>query len=91
MDDTYIVAVEKDAPYCVVVYEVDAALREEGRRLVRGWLERYNVCKATGVWPGYVQDVVPMGVLAAGAEELGAPITLIMEDGSPLLLGGARS
>lgn len=91
VDDAYIVAVEKGAPYCVVVYEVDAALREEGRRLVRGWLERYNVCKATGVWPGYVQDVVPMGVLAAGAEELGAPVTLIMEDGSPLLLGGARS
>lgn len=90
IDDAFIVAVEKAAPFCVVVYEVSAALREEGRRLTRTWLERYNVCKATGVWPGYVQDVVPLNVLAAGDEERATPITLIMDDGQPLTLGAGE-
>lgn len=78
-DDVFIVAVEKTAPYCVVVYLITAALLEEGRKLARGWLERLRVCQATSEWPGYVQDVVPLDVLATVDE---GPLLLTMHDGS---------
>lgn len=81
-DDIYIVAVEKAAPFCVVVYELTEAILEDGRKLARVWKEIYKVCEKAQHWPGYVQDVVTFDVLPQNAAAEGAPLMLITHDGS---------
>lgn len=44
---------EKDPPYLVEVYELDAAAIDLGRRLNRIALERYRDCIEADIWPGY--------------------------------------
>jgi hypothetical protein len=50
-------AQEKEPPYLVTVFEVDAASLELGRRQSVEARRIYAECIATGVWPGYSSDV----------------------------------
>jgi hypothetical protein len=48
---------EKTAPYLVTVCELDADAVQVGRRRNQLALEVFAECSATGVWPGYSDDV----------------------------------
>jgi hypothetical protein len=47
------IAVEKSAPYCVAVHELDERALEQGVRENRAFLETFQRCMETGSWPGY--------------------------------------
>lgn len=47
------IAVEKEAPYCVAVHELDERALEQGSRENRDYLESYKRCMESGSWPGY--------------------------------------
>jgi hypothetical protein len=51
------VAVEKDAPHCVAVYELDDDALELGRKEYGRHLRAYAECIKTGQWPGYGEGV----------------------------------
>lgn len=51
------VAVEKKAPYAVAVYELDEDALELGHTLRARDLDRFMVCQASRVWPGYSTEV----------------------------------
>lgn len=60
--DAYIVAVEKAPPMPVSILRITERALEVGEMLCRGWIERLNVCEATGQWPAYLQDVGALDV-----------------------------
>lgn len=51
------VAVEKDAPYAVAVYEASDAMIEHGRRQYKRAIELYKECASLDLWPAYSQQV----------------------------------
>lgn len=53
---------ETSAPYLVTVVEPDRPAMEIARTRNRKALDIYRRCTATGVWPGYADDVVPVGL-----------------------------
>lgn len=54
------VAVEKEPPYLVGVYELAREFAELGRKKVREALETYARCVESGEWPGYPTDIDPL-------------------------------
>lgn len=56
------VAVEKSAPYVVVVYRVPDELLEVGRDHYTGLLHRLSLCERQGRWPGYVDGPVDLTI-----------------------------
>lgn len=59
----WIVCVETEPPYDVVVHKVTQRAMDEGRKLIRLWMERVTQCEAAGVWPGYAQSPVDLDVV----------------------------
>lgn len=56
--DTFaIVAVEKEPPYAVAVYQLAGAAIYDGERELDALLELWARCEATGEWPSYPVDV----------------------------------
>ena len=53
----YWVAVEKDAPFAVAVYEASDAMLEYGRAQYKKAIELYRECAAMDLWPAYSQQV----------------------------------
>jgi hypothetical protein len=53
---------EKTAPYVITVIEVNANARRIGAARNRRALEIFTRCTATGHWPGYSDDVVPVAL-----------------------------
>jgi hypothetical protein len=53
----YWVAVEKDAPYAVAVYEASEAMIERGRTQYKKAIQLYLECAEYDVWPAYSQQV----------------------------------
>lgn len=51
------VAVEKDAPFAVAVYEASDAMIERGRAQYKRAIELYKECAALDLWPAYSQQV----------------------------------
>jgi hypothetical protein len=51
-DEIRCIAVDKTAPYEVVVYRIGQDVIEAGARLVFGWIARLKECRLNGVWPG---------------------------------------
>lgn len=51
------VAVEKEPPYGVGVYQLDAAAIENGRRSYETWLQRLWDCQSTDTWPSYPTEI----------------------------------
>lgn len=59
--DTFaIVAVEKEPPYAVAVYQLAGAAIYDGTRELEPLLERWAECDASGIWPGYPTDIVQL-------------------------------
>lgn len=61
--DAYVIAVETAAPYAVTVHRLSPRLLEEGRKLVRSWMERLQACEEADEWPSYVQSIVEWDVV----------------------------
>jgi hypothetical protein len=54
--DTFaIVAIEKDPPYAIAVYDVEPELLLKGAEEARGLLRRYRACLETDTWPGWTE------------------------------------
>lgn len=53
---------EKTAPYVITVVEVTATSRRIGAARNRRALETFAECTASGYWPGYSDDVVPVAL-----------------------------
>ena len=53
----YWVAVEKDAPFAVAVYEASDAMLEYGRSQYKKAIELYKECASLDLWPAYSQQV----------------------------------
>ena len=51
------IAVEKEAPFAVGVYELDADALAEGQRLRDRDLQRIANCRAMAAWPGYGDEL----------------------------------
>lgn len=51
------IAVEKDAPHAVAVYEPDDPALLAGEARYEKWLDAYAEARESGVWPGYGTDV----------------------------------
>lgn len=50
------VAIEKQPPYLIALYELSPNAIEEGRTIVRKTLAQYAACWAADHWPGYPAD-----------------------------------
>lgn len=53
----YWVAVEKDTPFAVSVYEASDAMIERGRAQYRRAIELYKECASLDLWPAYSQQI----------------------------------
>lgn len=51
------IAIEKDAPFAKVIYELPPSMVDEGRAIIRKALETYAECQRTGQWPAYADGV----------------------------------
>jgi len=56
-DQFIFIAVEKEAPFAVGVYELDADALAEGKRLRDRDLQRIANCRAMAAWPGYGDEL----------------------------------
>lgn len=56
------IAVEKDEPCVVAVYELDEQSIEEGRRAYRAHLGQYVECLKTNLWAGYGDGIIPLSL-----------------------------
>jgi hypothetical protein len=57
VEDVFVVAVETAAPYAVTVHRLSPRLLDEGRKLVRLWMEKLRACEEADEWPGYTQSI----------------------------------
>lgn len=55
---------EKVAPYLVTVVQPNPEALLWGQRLNRKAIDTYRQCKTTGIWPGYADDVISVGLPA---------------------------
>ena len=54
------IAVERDAPHLIAVYELPIEAVEAGRSQIRAALHGYLECERTGHWPGYPPGITPL-------------------------------
>jgi hypothetical protein len=57
VEEHYVVAVETAYPFPVTVHRVAPRLLDEGRKLVRSWMEMLRTCEESDEWPGYTQAI----------------------------------
>jgi hypothetical protein len=51
------IAVEKEPPHLVAVYQLDADALDRGARRNRQALDLYAECESSGIWPAYSEDI----------------------------------
>jgi hypothetical protein len=54
------IAIERDAPHLIAVYELPPPAIMAGRDQVRRALDGYLACEAAGEWPGYPPQITPL-------------------------------
>lgn len=57
-----IVAVEKEPPYAVAVYHIDAAAEERGFQLLHRSMDALAECLSSGRWPAYSDTIQPLTI-----------------------------
>ena len=55
--DVYVVAIETIPPFVPCVYRLTPNDLEMGARLNAAWMSKFQVCEATGIWPGYAEVI----------------------------------
>jgi hypothetical protein len=68
--DHYIVAVENKPPHCVTVLSLTPRAIEQGEKLCREWMTKFQECERANSWPGYTESIVPFDVLDGLMDEL---------------------
>lgn len=53
---------EKTPPYLITCVQLEAEEGLAGARLNRAAIERYRDCAASGIWPGYADDIIPVSL-----------------------------
>ncbi len=56
------IAVEKNPPYAIALYELDAEAIDLGRALARRDLSRYANAREFDTWPGYAESIQPLSL-----------------------------
>jgi len=64
------IAIEKEPPFEVAVFELEAAATEEGRLIGRKALDTYARCQAADEWPGYPREVQIINLPRWGYQEI---------------------
>lgn len=73
--DTFaVVAVEKDPPFCVAVYQLNGAAIYDGQRELEPLLETWAKCEESGEWPGYPTDVVAIDLPTWAPQQITARV-----------------
>lgn len=54
------IAVEREAPHLIAVYELPVETVAAGRSQIRTALHGYLECKRSGHWPGYAPGIIPL-------------------------------
>lgn len=62
VSDVYLVCVTPKPPYLPVAYWLKPESIDAGTKQWRLLFERLLVCEASNEWPGYAQDVLPLGI-----------------------------
>ena len=57
-----IVAIEKERPYEMRLFEFTDEAEHEGRMKYKSYLKQYKQCLETNVWPGYDDEVEPLAL-----------------------------
>jgi hypothetical protein len=63
------IALEREPPFLIGIYELSPGAVAQGKREVMRALAEYAECERTGVWPGYSPDVVMVDLPAWALEE----------------------
>ena len=71
-DSFGIVAVEKEPPFCVAVYQLEAAAIYDGARELEPLLELWAACEESDTWPGYDSDIVKIDLPAYAPKQIDA-------------------
>lgn len=66
------IAVEKEPPYCVAVYEIEEEDLELGRAQYRFALERIKACEQANDWPGYSNELLDLHLPSWKGQEVAA-------------------
>lgn len=61
VDEVFVVVVESTAPYPVTVFELDADILADGRRLWREWFDTLLECERVQKFPAYVEGIQKWG------------------------------
>jgi hypothetical protein len=56
------IVIEKEPPFAVTCYSLDAESIQLGRNKYQQWLRQIAECQASGVWPGYPQGIRSIGL-----------------------------
>ena len=67
-----VLAIEKDSPYEMRLFEFDDEALHEGRQKYKSYLRQYKKCVDSGIWKGYSDNIEPLNlpVWAMGDYEL---------------------
>lgn len=65
----FFIAVERDEPHLVAVYELSRTALMQGERDIREALEEYARCEASGIWPGYADEPVMLDLPSWAMDE----------------------
>ena len=68
VSERIIVAVESVPPFVCQLFRFTDRAMEAGQKLVAAWFERLLVCRATGMWPPYLQRIAEIDVPEEGVE-----------------------
>jgi len=58
--DYVFIAVEKESPYAVAIYEVSQEIIELAMSEINPVLARYRACLENDTWPGYSEQIEPL-------------------------------
>jgi hypothetical protein len=58
--DYVFIAVEKESPFAVAIYEVSNEILELAKTEIEPVLAKYRACVETDVWPGYETEIQPL-------------------------------
>lgn len=63
------IAVEREPPFLIGIYELSPGAVAQGKREVMRALHEYAECKRTGIWPGYAPEIVMVDLPLWAMEE----------------------
>lgn len=69
VDRFIFIAVEREPPFLIGIYELSPSALAQGKREVMRALQEYAECERTGIWPGYSPEIVMVDLPIWAMEE----------------------